>query len=311
MIDPGILDWLLEGDVSIQYQVYRDLLDNDRADLRSRINTEGWGARFLSARRADGHWGRAYYQPKWTSTHYTLLDLKNLCIAPDHPEMRETIMLILETHKAKDGGILPVGQSGLSDLCIDGMFLNVASYFGAEVGHLESIVDLLIKQQMVDGGFNCRITHDRVVHSSMHTTISVLEGLQEYLAGGYHYHRGDLERIAREAREFLLLHRLYLSDHSGEVIDQRFIMLSHPARWRYDILRALEHLRIAGVGYDPRMQAALDVLLKKRRKDGTWPLQARHPGQTHFEMETPGKPSRWNTLRALRVLKRFSEAQLS
>jgi hypothetical protein len=129
-----------------------------------------------------------------------------------------------------------------------------------------------------------------------------LEGIQEYIANGYDYRRLELDRMAAEAREFILQHRLFLSDRTGEIIDKRFLMLSYPSRWRYDILRALDYFRAAGIEYDSRMQPALGVLLKKRRKDGTWPVQAKHPGQVHFDMEKTGSPSRWNTLRALRVL---------
>lgn len=301
-VDKDILNWLLDGDISIQYQVHRDLLGSDRDDLRHRISREGWGAKFLALRSSDGNWGRGYYQPKWTSTHYTLLDLKNLGISPDTKEIGDTVVLVLEKHKADDGGIHPSSATRMSDLCIDGMFLNVASYFKADEGLLRSVVDLLIDTQMGDGGFNCRVTRSGAVHSSMHTTISVLEGFQEYLSNGYTYRRDEIERIAAEAREFLLQHQLFRSDRTGEVIDKRFLMLSYPSRWRYDILRALDHFRAAGVNFEPRMQAAIDVLTRKRLRDGTWPVQARHPGQIHFEMEKTGKPSRWNTLRALRVL---------
>lgn len=303
-----IIDWLLAGDVAIQYQACRDLIGVDRSDLRERIEKEGWGAKFLSYRKPDGHWGDHYYQPKWTSTHYTLLDLKNLGISPDQEEIKGTVAIVLETNKADDGGIHPSSATRMSDLCIDGMFLNVASYFKADERSLKSIVDLLIETQMGDGGFNCRLTRDGAVHSSMHTTISVLEGFQEYLDRGYAYRREELKKISMQAREFLLMHELFKSDHTGEVIDKRFLMLSYPSRWRYDILRALEHFRNADTAFDPRMQPAIDVLHEKRRKDGTWPVQARHPGQVHFQMEKTGGSSRWNTLRALRVFNHFGVA---
>jgi hypothetical protein len=146
-------------------------------------------------------------------------------------------------------------------------------------------------------------------HSSPHSTISVLEGILEYGRQGYAYRAAELEQAAAEAREFILQHRLYKSDRTGQIINSRFLLLSYPSRWFYDILRALDYLQDAGVAYDARMQDALEVLGKKRRQDGAWPLQARHPGQTHFEMETPGQPSRWNTLRALRVLRHFEFAE--
>jgi len=171
---------------------------------------------------------------------------------------------------------------------------------------LKSVVDCLIEHQMTDGGFNCRINRSGAVHSSLHTTISVLEGFLEYKKNSYSYRIAELEKIAAEAREFILMHRLYKSDKTGEIIHKRFTMLSYPSRWYYDILRALVYFQDAGVDYDPRMQDAVDVLMKKRRKkDGTFPVQAKHTGKVHFDMEKTGGPSRWNTLRVLRVLKHF------
>ncbi len=300
-----LVAWLLDGDVALQYQVQRDLLGQERPDLRARIATEGWGAQFLAARQPAGHWGRGFYQPKWISTHYTLLDLRHLCIAPDHGPIRESVAQILAHHKAPDGGINPSRTIPTSDICVSGMFLNYACYFGAAPEPLQSVVDSILEQQMGDGGFNCESNRFGARHSSLHSTLSVLEGILGYVRQGYAYRASELALAAADAREFILQHRLYKSDRTGEIINPRFLMLSYPSRWFYDILRALDYFRDAGVGYDPRMQDALDVLVKKRRKDGAWPLQAKHPGQTHFDMEAPGQPSRWNTLRALRVLARF------
>lgn len=305
------LQWLLEGDVAIQYQVYRDLLDQVRPDLQIRIAHEGWGARFLSFQREDGHWGRAYYQPKWISTHYTLLDLKNLGITPDQSEIREIILEVLEVQKGSDGGINPAGTIAQSDVCLNGMFLNFAAYFRMPEEQLCSIVDFILSEHMPDGGFNCRSNRSGAVHSSLHTTLSVLEGFLEFTKNGYTYRVSDLRGIEPMAREFILMHRLFRSDRTGEIIDKRFLLLSYPSRWKYDILRSLDYFQAADMDYDPRMQDALDVIIKKRRADGTWPVQGRHPGQTHFEMEQIGKPSRWNTLRALRVFKHFDFLDLT
>ncbi len=308
MNENELIQWLLQGDVSIQYQTHRDLLGLSKPELRARIATEGWGAKFLSFRKPEGHWGQGFYQPKWISSHYTLLDLKHLNISPDLPEIRESILKIAHNNKSDDGGINPHRDyrlNPLSDMCINGMFLNYACYFGIDEEELKSVVDCLLGHQMPDGGFNCRVNRSGAVHSSLHTTISVLEGLWEYKKKGYTYRITELERIAAEAREFILMHRLYKSDKTGEIIHKKFTMLSYPSRWFYDILRALAYFQDAGVEYDPRMQDALDVLLKKRRKDGTWTVQAKHAGKVHFDMEKTGSPSRWNTLRALRVLKYF------
>ena len=171
---------------------------------------------------------------------------------------------------------------------------------------LQSIVDFILTQQMPDGGFNCQFNQGGAVHSSLHSTISLLEGIHEYAANGYTYRLAELQTAAAQSREFILQHRLYRSDHSGEIINKRFLMLSYPSRWFYDILRALDYFQTAGMPYDPRMQDALDVLRQKQRQDGTWPVQAKHAGQVHFDMEKTGGPSRWNTLRALRVLQHFS-----
>lgn len=301
-----IVDWLLTGDVAIQYQTRRDLLGEVNPALQARIATEGWGAAYLAARQPNGHWGKSFYNPKWTNSHYTLLDLKNLALPPDHPLPAATIRLILRERVGADGGVNPATSIEQADVCINGMFLNYACYFGVEGTPLRSIVDFLIDQQMGDGGFNCRRNRSGAVHSSLHTTISVLEGIQEYARNGYTYRLAELHAMAAASREFILIHQLFRSDHTGKTIDPRFLMLSYPGRWRYDILRCLDYFQGAGIAYDPRMQPALDHLLAKRRKDSVWPVQARHAGLSHFEMEKTGGPSRWNTLRALRVLRHFA-----
>ena len=300
------LQWLLAGDVAIQYQVNRDLLGQENPTLQQRIATEGWGAHFLQARKTNGHWGRGFYQPKWISSHYTLLDLKHLGLPPDHPAPAETIALILQHNKAEDGGINPAKTVNNSDVCVNGMFLNYACYFGADEEELQSIIDFILTQHMADGGFNCQFNQGGAVHSSLHSTISLLEGIHEYAANGYTYRLEELQETAAQSREFILQHHLYRSDHSGEIINKRFLMLSYPSRWFYDILRALVYFQAADTPYDPRMEDALAVLRKKQRKDGTWPVQAKHVGQVHLDMEKTGGPSRWNTLRALRVLQHFS-----
>lgn len=305
-----LINWLLEGDVSIQYQVHRDLLGDDKKNLQDRIAIEGWGKQFLSKRKIDGNWGIKFYQPKWTSTHYTLYDLRNLCIAPNNPLIQESIEIILENEKASDGGILAIGRNQLSDLCINGMFLNYASYFNASEKDLKSVVDSILSQIMPDGGFNCRSNRYNTVHSSLHTTLSVLEGITEYEINQYNYRLKELINAKKSAIEFILLHQLFISDRTGEIINKDFLKLTYPRRWRYNILSALDYFQHARIQWDDRMKPAIQVLLKKQNKDSTWNTQAKHPGQVHFEMEKAGKPSRWNTLRAMRVFKHFEIEQL-
>lgn len=301
-----IIEWLLSGDVALQYQVYRDLLHTPRPELQQRIPQEGWGARLLSLRNADGHWGAGFYSPKWISSHYTLLELRFLELPPDSPAPKATIDLILAHDKGQDGGVNPSGYVKDSDVCINGMFLNYASYFKASEDALRSIVDFILQQQLHDGGFNCQYNRKGAVHSSLHSTLSLLEGIREYAKNGYTYRFDELCIAEKEAQEFILLHKLFRSHRSGDVIDKKMLMLSYPSRWKYDILRALDYFRYANAKYDPRMQDAMDILVAKRRADMTWPLQAKHPGLVHFDMEKAGQPSRWNTLRALRVLQHFN-----
>ena len=132
MTKKEIIKWLLRGDVAIQYQVHKNLLSDDRKDLRDRIAHEGWGKKFLSRQNKNGHWGRSYYQPKWTSTHYVLLDLKNLAINPQNPAILKTIDIVLDEEKGPDGGINTSPTILESDVCLNGMFLNFAAYFKSD-----------------------------------------------------------------------------------------------------------------------------------------------------------------------------------
>ena len=301
-----IIEWLLKGDVSIQYQVYRDLLGTDRKDLQDRITSEGWGEQFLSARNPNGHWGDRFYQPKWISTHYTLLDLRNLNLNSNHKLVKESIEQVLNTSKAEDGGIqLGPSTSQRSDVCVNGMFLNYASHFQTPEKNLQSIIDSILAEIMPDGGFNCRTTRSGARHSSLHSTISVLEGFTGFQKAGYNYRTKEISDAIKTAIEFILVHRLFLSDRTGQIIDKNFLKLTYPCRWRYDILRALDYFQYAGVEWDNRMTQAMTYLNKKQNKDGTWNVQAAHSGQVHFIMEKAGKPSRWNTLRMLRIKKYF------
>lgn len=306
MDEEQILEWLLKGDVSIQYQVYRDLLGTNRKDLQERIAYEGWGKQFLSKRKPNGNWGDRFYQPKWISTHYTLLDLRNLNLSPTHKLVKESIAQVLKTSKAEDGGIqLGPSTSHHSDVCVNGMFLNYASYFNTPEKELQSIVDSLLNEIMPDGGFNCRTTRSGASHSSLHSTISVLEGLWEFQKAGFTYKKDDISTAIKSAEEFMLIHRLFLSDRTGKIIRKDFLKLAYPSRWKYDILRALDYFQKAERKWDNRMDDAVTMILKKRNKEGTWNVQAAHPGKVHFTMEKAGKPSRWNTLRAIRVLRHF------
>ena len=303
-----LLKWLLEGDPAIRYQTLRDLTDVSKEEVENehnRIEIEGWGAKFLSKSNPFGGWGMQYYQPKWISTHYTLLDLKNLGIAPENSIIEKGLDQAFALPIGLDGGLNIGVTINYSDVCVNGMILNFASYFHRVENDLISIVDFLLKTQMSDGGWNCRYCREGAKHSSLHTTISTLEGLNEFLKNKYTYKKKNILRAMADAHEFILMHRLYKSDHTGEIIDKKMTMISYPPRWRYDILRAMDYFRDAGVKYDNRMDDAVNLILSKRRNDGSWPVQAKHAGKVHFDMEKNGGQSRWNTLRVLRVFKNY------
>ncbi len=302
----GLVKWLLEGDPAIVYQTQRDLLgmEGERLkELRKHMESAGWVKAFLDKRDPDtGLWGKGLYSPKWISTTYTMLDLKNCGIDPALGAYQTSARLLLEglwkiPAKKKDRW---------QDLCICGMLLNLCCYGGIQHRKLDEIIDYVMDKQFPDGAWNCQweVDHD---HSSLHTTINILEGLLEYRRHAYAYRRNEIERAVKEAHEFILMHQLFLSDRTGEIIDRKMTMLSYPSRWRYDVLRCLDYFQAAGVSYDPRMEAGFALLEKKRKKDGTWPVQQKYTGRVHFDMEQTGKSSRWNTLRILRVLQYYGK----
>ena len=201
-----------------------------------------------------------------------------------------------------------MGSGGPSDVCVNGMALGYAAYFGATTAQLRSVAEVLLESRMADGGFNCRWRRG-ATHGSVHSTICVLEGVTEYRRRGHDHCAEELAAAADGAVEFLLRHRLYRSESTGEVINPEFTRLHFPARWRYDILRCLDAFRDADVAPDPRMEDALDLLQKRRRPDGSRVLNAHYPGATHAVVEPAGRPSRWITLMALRVLARYGHAR--
>ena len=304
----AVLEWLLAGDAAVRFQTTRDLLHRDAAALQPMVATQGDGATILAARGVDGHWGRGFYQPKWTCSHYSLLELRNLGLGPEHPAACATVGLILAHHKSGDGGVDPRAGADRSDVCVNGMALNYSAYFDAPEEQLASIVDCLLAGTIPDGGFNCR-RGPGVRHSSVHTTLSVIEGITSYERSGLDYRLDEL-RLARESSvEFLLRHRLFRSERGGEVIRPEFLRLHQPTRWYYDILRCLDALADAQVPYDARMEEAIDVLRRRRLPDGRWPVSRGYPGQTHLPPPRAGTANRWVTLRALRVLSAYSADQ--
>jgi hypothetical protein len=306
-----IIEWLLSGDVSIQYQTYRDLLNTERTDLKERIEFEGFGRQLLDKQEDNGHWGGGYYHYKWISTHYSLMELRRLNI-DSNPRILKICNDIADNYKTDDGGITPSpSRWAFSDVCINGMSLYFMCYFGVSEERLKSVVDFIVKQRLPDGAFNCNYNYPKyhTTHSSLHSTISMIEGFNSYIDNGYTYRLSEIKNLRASSIEFVLQHKLFISDHTGEIINKNFLKFSYPPRWKYDIVRALDAFREANIAYDDRMNDAFQVIFKKRLKDGSWPVQNKHQGKVHFDMEEIGKPSRWNTLRILRILKHFFPEQ--
>jgi hypothetical protein len=298
-----IADWLLAGDPAIRWQALRDLADAPARAVereRERVATEGWGARLLNRQDAEGTWAGGLYGPKWKSTTYTMLSLRDLGLPPQNHRAKKACALLLDNGLCSDGGI-DYPSRDRAETCITGMVLSILSYFRYEDERLDTVAAHLLEQQMPDGGWNCRRARG-ATHASMHTTISVLEGLRLYER---HRRRraGAIRAAQSRGREFLLQHRLFRSHRTGEVIKPDFLRLAHPPRWHYDVLRALDYFREVDAPRDDRLSDAIGLLEEKRRPDGRWNLEHRYRGQVFFEMERLGQPSKWNTLRALRVLR--------
>lgn len=298
-----VLDWLLAGDPSIRWQVLDSLLHARAAEVeaeRARVATEGWGARLLAHQDAEGTWAQGLYSPKWVSTTYTMLLLRDLGLPVDHPQAQRGCAVML------DAAIGPNSRGGIgwaSETCIAGLVLSILSAFEVDDDRLDRFADHLLGEQMSDGGWNCRYRRG-AHHASMNTTILALEALVRY-----ERHRARPARkltAVREAqsrgREFLLVHHLYRSHRTGEVIHPNYRRFAFPPQWHFDVLRALDYFRDVGAKRDPRLADGIDLLGAKQLDDGRWPLEHRYKARDWFQMETVGRPSRWNTLRALRVL---------
>lgn len=247
-------------------------------------------------------WGNGIYSPKWISTTYTLLDLINLGAPLDKRIFQSSKLLLEKLWKLPEKK-----KERYLDLCICGMLLFICCYVELKDNKLDQIIDYILEKQFYDGGWNCRWEFD-TNHSSLHTTINILEGLKMYIGNNYMYRIKEIKKSIIQSHEFILMHKLYKSDKTGKVIDRKMTMLSYPTRWRYDILRGLDCFQSVGQKYDDRMEDALEIIMSKKLKDNTWPVQQKHSGHVHFDMEKTGKSSRWNTLRVLRVLKKYKNS---
>ena len=303
-LNQNIISWLLEGDPSIRWQVQRDLLNSSPAKYeveRRKIAKEGWGARLLALQDPNGTWGGGLYGPKWTSTTYTMLTLRLLGLPPNNPQAKVACKLFLEKGFFTDGGINFFSRAWkYSETCVTSMILALLAYFRYPDERIHDVAAYVVSQQMSDGGWNCD-SYKGATHSSFHTTISALEGLYEYQCA-YPEKKKQITQVRACGHEFLLAHRLYKSHRTGEVFDAKMTSMPFPPRWRYDFIRALDYFRACDAPRDERMSDAIELLQKKQKKDNLWLLSSGMSGRKYFDLETAGQPSRWNTLRALRVL---------
>lgn len=311
-----VTGWLLGGDPAIRWQVLRDL-EHAPAEAvaaeRARVEREGWGARLLALRDPDGQWAGGACFPRyvaedwragivpdfsqgqpWTSTLPTLVLLRDLGLDPACQSAREAIELVAANCRWEHDG--QAFFDGEVEPCINGRTLAIGAYFGADV---DGLVRRLLADQLDDGGWNCEAENGATV-SSFDSTICVLEGLLEYeLSGG----TTPVAAARHRGEQYLLQRRLFRRRTTGEVPVERWLQFSWPPRWHYDVLRGLDYLRRTGDPPDPRVSEAVRLVRDKRQPDGRWLLENSHPGETHFQFEAgDGRPSRWDTLRALRVL---------
>ena len=303
-----MIAWLLGGDPAIRWQVLRDLSNASPDDVvaeRARVEHEGWGARLLALEDPDGLWaGGACFpasysggepgQP-WTATMHTLQTLQLLGLDPASESARQAIALIAENGRWEHAGQRYF--DGEVEPCINGRTIETGTYFGLDVA---TIVERILDDRLEDGGWNCEAENGSV-RSSFHTTIDVLDGLLEFerATGG----SAEVLTARRGGEEYLLERELFRRKSTGEVADPAYLEFAFPYYWRYDVLRALDYFRGTDTDPDPRMAEAVEVVRSKRQPDGRWLLDRIHPGRVHFDLEDGvGAPSRWNTLRALRVL---------
>lgn len=321
-----VIDWLLDSDPAIRWQVMSDLMDapeDDVAAERARVATEGWGARLLSLQKADGHWDKSipkrldsaeaisWWQslpanrhgtlfPEWTSTAWTLTLLRAFGLDPASDEAREAVRRVREQVAWEHDG--EPFFAGEVEPCINGKVVTLGAYFGEDV---RRVVERLLGEQMSDGGWNCE-QENGSTRGSFHSTIEVLEGLLEYERATPE--SSDVHAARIRGQRYLLERRMLRRLSTGNVIDEAFTQFSYPTYWHYDVLRGLDYLRAAGADPDERVAEYIDLVRSKRGADGRWPLENQHPGLMHFAMDDgEGRPSRWNTLRAMRVLNWYEQ----
>jgi len=316
----SVIQWLLDSDPSMRWQVMRDLTDasvEEVAAERAKVATEGFGAQLLALQGVDGSWAGTAWNHGWDSTMHVLTLLREMGLDPTSDEARRAVGLVRDHVKwmgwdwdGKWQGQDFVGNpffAGEVEPCINGQVMASGAYFGQDC---QRILERLLNERLPDGGWNCEAENGST-RSSFNTTICVLEALLEYeiLFGN----KPEVTEARLRGQKYLLERRLFHRKSSGEMIERdregstTFTRLAFPTWWHYDVLRGLEYLRRANVAPDERMTEAIDLVKSKRSSDGRWLLEVQYPGNNPVEIdEGEGQPSRWVTLRALRVLDWYS-----
>jgi hypothetical protein len=300
MTGMNVIDWLLDSDPAIRWQVMRDLTDAPAGEVaaeRARIAREGWGAQVLAAQDADGRWGGGTFFPRWIGTSDTLHLLYLFGIDPESPEMRRAIAPVHEAARWDYDASLRFFE-GEVEPCINGRTVAIGAYFGQDV---RGIVDRLLGEQMTDGGWNCE-QENGSTRGAFDSTINVLEGLLEYERSTAA--SGEVAAVRRRGEEYLLERRLLRRLSDGQIPQQRWLHVGFPNAWFYDVVRVLDYFRQARAEPDERMSEALDIVESKQDAEGRWPLDHAYHDASHVDFgDSEGQPSRWITLRALRVLR--------
>jgi hypothetical protein len=312
-----VIDWLLDSDPAVRWQVLADLTDAPPGEVsieRERVEHEGWGARLLALADADGLWdggacfpasyaGGESAQP-WTATMHTLQTLQIFGLDPASAAARRAISLVAENGRWEHAGQRYF--DGEVEPCINGRTIETGAHYGVDVS---PVVDRILGERLADGGWNCEAENGSV-RSSFDTTINVLDGLLEFerAAGG----SAAVRDARRSGEEYLLERGLFRRKSTGEVVNPEYLDFAFPYYWHYDVLRALDYFSRSGAQQDSRLAEAVEIVRSKRQPDGRWLIDRVHPGRVHFVLEGSadgaggaggaGEPSRWNTLRALRVL---------
>lgn len=309
----SVIRWLLDSDPSIRWQTMQDLMDapvGEVAAERARVATEGAGVRLLSLQGADGTWGGAAWNHGWDSTMHVLMLLRDFGLNPISEQAMRAVELVRERvvwrgWQTYEGNPFFVGEV---EPCINGQVGAVGAYFGQDV---QGIIKRLLSEQLSDGGWNCEAENGST-RSSFNTTICVLEALLEYENISENSPEVTSARI--RGQEYLLERRLYRRLSTGRVIKRdrkdgsNWTIFSYPTWWHYDVLRGLDYLRRAGVNPDERVAEAVNLVASKRDNSGRWLLETQHPGNMPIQIdEGVGRPSRWITLRALRVLRWYAQ----